>query len=100
MKTLKLMPDYHCFPLWENAGEAVGNVDPALLPIPEDLVLRLNSWAAKFDETLDLDDPTKSGFESEPVEQAFLDEGRHLCEALQSQLGGGYLVTHEGNEAD
>ncbi|MBP1885583.1 hypothetical protein [Sinorhizobium mexicanum] len=100
MRTFKLMPDYHCFPLWENASGAAANVDPASLPVPVDLILRLNSWAAKFDETLNLDDPIKSGFNSEPLEQAFLDEGRHLCIALRAQLGDGYLVTYEGGESD
>ncbi|THK38787.1 hypothetical protein EHS39_07095 [Ensifer sp. MPMI2T] len=98
MRTLKLMPDYHCFPLWENAGKAATNVDPASLPIPEDLILRLNSWAAKFNATLNPDDPIKSGFKSETLEQAFLDEGRYLCKA--SQPGDGYLVSYEVDESD
>ncbi|MDX0559430.1 hypothetical protein GOC96_16000 [Sinorhizobium medicae] len=95
MKALKLMADYHCHPLWEDGGDIVGNVDPASLPISEDLIRRLNSWSAKFDATLDLSDPTNSGFASEALASAFVGEGLALCRALQAELGDGYLVRYQ-----
>lgn len=96
MRILKLMADYNCFPLWESSDDALANVDPMTLPISENLIFRLNDWAARFDGTLNVGDPVSSGFQSEALEQAFLDEGRNLCQALQVELGDEYLVTYGG----
>ena len=94
MRALKLMADYQCFPLWEISPGAVGNVDPASLAISSNLIARLNEWAARFDSTLDLDDPMNSGFPSDAAEREFATDGRDLCRALQVELGDGYLITH------
>lgn len=37
MKTIKLMADYDCFPLWKSSPGEVGNIDPEDLPISYDL---------------------------------------------------------------
>ena len=62
MRTIKLMPDYQCHPLWEASPGMVGNIDPATLPIPRDPVARLPEWARLYDATLNADDPVQSGF--------------------------------------
>lgn len=80
------------FPLWESSKGELGNVDPSSLPISSDLIARLNAWAARFDQTLNLDDPMNSGFESDEMEEEFAEAGRSLCLALQKELGSAYTV--------
>nr|WP_232253644.1 hypothetical protein [Pseudomonas glycinae] len=70
-----------------------GDVDPLDLPISDALKLRLKAWAAKYDETLDVDYPPNSGFKSEALELEFREEGKLLAESLQNELGVGYVVS-------
>lgn len=95
MRILKMMADYQCFPLWEASDTAVGNVDPASLPISQELIGQLNSWAAEFDRSLNLDDPVHSGFSTVTEERAFLDQGRRLSMRLNEELGKGYSVVYD-----
>ena len=90
---IKLMADYQCYPLWEASPGAVGNIEPSELPISCLLKDRLMTCAAKFDATLDMDDPANSGFESERAAEAFRNEGDALVEQLQNELGAAYVVT-------
>ena len=92
MRTIKLMPDYQCHPLWEASPGMVGNIDPATLPISRELVARLAEWARLYDATLNVDDPVQSGFKHDAEKQAFIDVGNRLAEALQAELGDSYLV--------
>lgn len=92
MRTIKLMPDYQCHPLWEASPGAVGNIDPATLPISREFVCRLAEWASSYNATLNLDDPVQSGFKSDGDKRAFIDAGSRLAEILQAELGGDYLV--------
>lgn len=92
MRTIKLMADYHCWPLWGVAADDLGDIDPADLPLSEDLRLRLRRWAAAYDATLVEDDPVRSGFASDAAAAAFEAEGRALGEALATELGDGYRV--------
>jgi hypothetical protein len=94
MRYLKLMADYHCFPLWENSSDLVGNVDPASFPISENLISKLNEWAEIFNATLNLDDPVQSGFSSEKLKDEFHVKGRDLCLFLQSELGSDYSINY------
>lgn len=94
MRYLKLMPDYQCSPLWESSSDLLGNVDPASLPISENLTSKLNEWAEIFDATLNLDDPVQSGFSSEKLKDEFHDKGRDLCLLLQSELGSDYSINY------
>jgi len=87
MRTIKLMPDYGCFPLWEASPDAMGNIDPNTLPISANLVSELENWAAQFDATLHSEDPPKSGFTSPEHERDFAEIGRRLCTKLQKELG-------------
>jgi hypothetical protein len=86
------MPDYQCYPLWEASPGAVGNIDPATLPISRGLVAQLAEWAGLYDATLNIDDPVQSGFRSDEERLAFIDAGNRLAEALQTELGSDYLV--------
>ena len=93
MRRIKLMPDYDCWPLWET-GDRVGNIDPASLPISESLQERLESWARRYDETLNRQNPTASGFDSPESEAAFEQEGLALHTALKVELGAGSAVLY------
>jgi hypothetical protein len=92
MRTIKLMADYQCYPLWEATPGIVGNINPASLPISQNLVNRLNAWAHKYDATLSQDDPASSGFASEQARDDFKKEGGLLALDLQEELGAEYLI--------
>lgn len=88
IRAIRLMPDYHCFPLWWGAGEAeVGNIDPRDLGLSDDLVAALGAWAAAYDSTLNQDDPARSGFATPAAEQAFRTTGEILRDRLRAELG-------------
>lgn len=93
MRAIKLMADYQCFPLWEASPGVVGNIDPQHLPISPPLKQKLMTWAAKFDATLNMNDPASSGFESERAANEFRQEGEALAQSLQEELGSAYVVT-------
>jgi hypothetical protein len=93
IKVLKLMPDYHCFPLWKAGGE-IGNVDPDDLPLTNDLKAALRAWASAYDKTLNQEYPPDSGFKSPAEEEAFESEARRLKEELRAQLGPDYKVMY------
>lgn len=95
MRAIKLMADYQCFPLWEASPGEVGNIDPNELPISQDLKARLSNWARQYDETLNMDYPPDSGFESAGAEAEFKQEGLRLAEQLRVELGPEYEIrTH------
>ena len=91
-KRLKLMPDYECFALWDIDG--VENVDPARLPISGGLKERIGRWEDEYDNTLNQDDPTASGFRSLDEENSFDREGRLIWEELKKELGESYDVRY------
>lgn len=93
MRTIKLMADYQCFPLWEASPGEVGNIDPEGLPISQNLKDQLSAWARAFDATLNMDYPPDSGFESEEAEAEFKREGYRLAEQLRGELGPRFTVT-------
>ncbi|AMX02837.1 hypothetical protein [Microbulbifer thermotolerans] len=92
VKNLKLMPDYECFALWDI--DSTDNINPASLPISEDLKKRIEKWQDVYDATLNEVDPTSSGFESPDAEQAFDIEGRAIWEELKNELGRSYNIQH------
>ena len=93
MKTIKVMPDYHCWPLW-HAGEEIGNIDPASLPLSGDLQDALLTWADAFDAILVMDDPAASAFASEEVEAEFDHHGRDLARRVAEELSGSHHVLY------
>ena len=90
---LKLMTDYHCFPLWGDTEEGY-NRDPNDLPLADELKSALHAWAASYDRTLNDDYPPDSGFPSPREEDAFEAEGLRLWQELQAQVGGAYEVVY------
>jgi hypothetical protein len=94
-KLMRLMADYHCFPLWEyRDGDLVGNSNPDDLPLTSDVKAALHGWAAAYDRTLNREYPPDSGFASPAEGEAFEAEGRRLWRELQSQLGPGWEVVY------
>jgi hypothetical protein len=92
MKTIKLMPDYQCFPLWEASPGEVGNINPEDLPISPDLKAQLAAWAKIYDATLNIDDPACSGFQSDEAEAEFKRVGNDLGQRLRGELGPDFTV--------
>ena len=92
MRSIKLMADYQCHPLWEASPGQVGNIDPATLPISPDLVARLARWAHLYDATLNWADPLSSGFKSQGDEAEFRRLGREIAERLRNELGPDYAL--------
>lgn len=95
MRTIKLMADYQCFPLWEASPGEVGEINPSELPISPALQKKLFTWASTFDATLSMDDPLCSGFASEEAAEQFRKGGMFLANQLQSELGNGYVVIYK-----
>ena len=87
VKRLKLMADYQCHPIWDMSPGKYRDVDPDELPISEGLKVRVRAWAAKYDETLNIDSPADSGFATEELEEGFNEEGRVIASLLKSELG-------------
>jgi hypothetical protein len=87
------MADYKCFPLWEASPGVVGNINPQDLPISWPLKQELMAWAAKFDATLDIDNPVSSGFKNEELANQFQQEGEILAQRLQEELRATCVVT-------
>jgi hypothetical protein len=92
MRTIKLMTDYDCHPLWEASPGQVGSIDPATLPITVNLRHALADWASRYDDTLDRDDPRRSGFANERDEASFKLHGLALAARLRDELGSEYTV--------
>ncbi len=92
MKSIKLMADYQCHPLWNMSPGEYGDIAPCELPISKELQLRLSKWAAMYDETLDADYPPNSGFRSEELELEFKREGERLAESLRGELGPDFSI--------
>lgn len=93
MKKIKLMPDYHCHPLWHDDSVECGDIDPDVLPLSDELKVRISRWAAVFDGLLNLDDPASSGFETQEEEKNFAREGELIMEELKNELGDEYVVS-------
>ncbi|WP_203075431.1 hypothetical protein [Falsiroseomonas ponticola] len=91
MAAIRVMPDYACWPLWDDAGQG-GNIDPATLPIPQALVAALAAWAAWFEAGFDWADPAASPPMPDP--DAFEAEGRRLAAWLARELGPAWRVRY------
>ena len=93
-RSLKLMADYGCQPLWEN-GAARYNVDPADLPITPDLRDALHAWQQRCDDTLDMETGYNSGFHTSESAAAFNADGERLLRRLQAELGNRFEIVFE-----
>jgi len=90
-RVVRLMTDYGAFPVWWPDGCA----SPDELPISDDLVAALWSWAATFDQLVGRD------FEwpSAEVHDRFVDEGYRLWRRLQTELGPEWTVEFDSGRA-
>ena len=94
VKKIKLMPDYHCWPLWYT-GDEVGNINPKDLLLTTETTERLLRWAKAYDGTLNFDDPLdESYYFSEQELEDFEHEGISLWQKLQKELGPDYEVIY------
>jgi hypothetical protein len=84
------MADYHCWPLWRD--DEVGNVDPELLPLSDDLKARLNGWQAEYDRSFNIDDPANSPGVDDP--EAFDVRERELAIDVAAELGSEFKVRY------
>jgi hypothetical protein len=92
MRTIKLMADYQCYPLWGVPPDELGDINPDTLPISQNLKMQLIKWAQTFDATLNMNDPASSGFLSDQEEVEFKKIGHELGERLQNELGSEFDV--------
>lgn len=83
MESVRLMADYQSFPIWIGGD----NSDPRDLGLSPSLTSGLLAWSARYDATLDLDDPTKSGFDSTEDHEEFVLVGASLASRLANELG-------------
>ncbi|WP_375187156.1 hypothetical protein [Sphingobium yanoikuyae] len=85
---IKVMADYGCAPLWwdEGSPEKMGDIQPDSLGLSDGLCADLWAWSKDYDATLNVDDPSRSGFRSSADEQAFEERGRQLTERLAGEL--------------
>ena len=55
MKSIKLMPDYQCWPLWWGDGcDFIGNINPIEMDLPATLHMQLREWADVYDSFINL----------------------------------------------
>jgi hypothetical protein len=99
MRQLKLMWDYHCWPLWLYEGlEADSlsvNTDPATLPLLPSTIARLSAWAAIPDAKLaEHIDAPQDMIWTDAETRSFEEEGRALWAELQREIGEEYYVVY------
>ncbi|WP_320064391.1 hypothetical protein [Micromonospora sp. RTGN7] len=88
------MADYESFPTWLTGAARVGNINPGELSISDSLAGSLLRWAQAYDDTLDPDDPTASGFSSSSQEEDFYRNGYELARLLATELSDRYHVEY------
>jgi hypothetical protein len=88
MRTIKLMPEYMAFPVWEDFDDGTADIDPAELPLSPGLKKDLMDWAEEYEATYDDDHPGNSGFGTPEDQMGFDRRGRELWQRLADQLRG------------
>lgn len=83
---LKVMPEYHCSPLWDD--ESGNLIDPATLGLSPELLQRIADWDDIFQATFRQDDPFTSGFGDVAVEHAWVRQGNAIVEDLGREWPG------------
>ena len=95
-RDIQLRHVWGCHPLWDMAGEH--DIDPVKLDLPRSLVERLDAWAARWDETFDLNQPGQRKVEQFVIHDLG-HEGARLWRALLGLLDPQHLTItylHEG----
>jgi len=86
LRKIRLMPEYDCFPLWEEVVDGVKNVDPSTLPLSPELQQDLDKWADDYESTMNPDYPPESGFPSAEIAADFDGRGHELWQRLTKEL--------------
>ena len=94
MEFIRLMTDYQCFPLWKIGDKTVENISPDELPISKNLKEKLFAWQKKYDETLNMDDPTASGFKTSAEKESFEEDGLIIWKLLLEEIGNFYNIKY------
>lgn len=94
-KTIKLMSDYQCYPLWAMGNEAPANLAPNTLPLSSETLLGLEKWAAMFDSWMDLEEPASTTEPSATQVATFEAEGIRLWKQLRRELAPTYEVYYK-----
>lgn len=90
--TIKLMPDYRCYPLWGMDDDNIGDIDPTTLPLSPEMIARLKVYADEFDAGLNWDDPGNTPPATEAETEALEQFGLSLWEQLRQELSANYHV--------
>jgi hypothetical protein len=89
--SIKLMPDYQCYPLWHYRSPQVGCIDPRDVGVSESLVADLLAWAEEYDSHMNWSDPAAARWSAEET-AAFDTRGRHLACRVAREIGSRYKV--------
>ncbi|NUT18747.1 MAG: hypothetical protein HOV77_06145 [Hamadaea sp.] len=90
MKSVKVMPEYGCYPLWLNGVD----ISPHDFPLSTELRDELLSWSEEYDSTLDIDNPADSGFVTVGQKVDFAERGKRLAERVKEELGLDWRVVY------
>jgi hypothetical protein len=94
-RQIKLMPDYHCWALWED-GPGYDNIDPETLPLHPTTQEQLTRWIEKYESRLGWSDPHKTAFKTVEEERRlgrwFEKREIALWRRLIHELGAGYSI--------
>jgi hypothetical protein len=93
--TLKVMVDYHSWPLWMSWPGDVDNPDPHDV-VSGPLADRLVAWADELDATYNAEVGQDSGFKTEAEKAAHDAKGRELARLVAAEVGDRYKVTFKG----
>jgi len=81
LEKLRLMPEYHCSPLWDDESGSMAY--PTNLGLSDSLVARIQAWDEAFQATYCDEDPLGSKFDTVEIERAWVKQG----EAIAADLG-------------
>lgn len=94
MKSIFLMPEYGCNPLWIDENGVRKNVETDSFALSSESKERIKSWDSQFQSTLDQEYPPDSGFDNKAEEVAFNNLGEQICEMIQRELGSLTVVKY------
>ena len=91
---IKLMADYGCDPLWWEESDRLGDIEPEILPLSQEVITRLHNWAKAYDRRLNWADPYDSPELSQEEIDDFDREGIDLWKQLREELAPDYEVLY------
>jgi hypothetical protein len=87
---LRLAPEFHCLPLWnDDTGDME---DVTLLGLSEALTERIRAWDGAYQTLYRPHDPLGSRFDTVEAERAWVDEGEAIADALRREWTGSLVV--------